>query len=190
MHPDDPGSELDNTDSIPPLPACKSLARNTFRHLSSAEQVIRYRLCELVERFVVASVGDESLPVLRASSYLQEIGVIRSHKDKAVNSLQMCEQFFEGGLGELDPRLLDTIRNHVRAGVARTKEARLMQICHKYAVTHYLDYMVLKHAISPEGFERLQLERIEAYTAYIRFHPRGAAIDDALQRTFYPPAGT
>ena len=76
------------------------------------------------------------------------------------------------------------IRNHVRAGTPATAEARLMRICHKYAVCHYLDYMMFKAQVSLEAFERLQMERIDAYSAYLDEHPRGKEISRELQKIF------
>ncbi|MEZ5303122.1 MAG: hypothetical protein R3F11_21140 [Verrucomicrobiales bacterium] len=138
---------------------------------------------------MIAAAEDEDVEILRAAAYLQETGVAHSYKEKAIYSLQQCQHFFGDSFEELDPRLIDCIRNHVRNRVAETKEGRLMQICHKYAVTHYLDYMLLKHTMSPRGFEKLQLERIDAYTAYIRFHPRGDEIDAALQNVIFGRKG-
>ncbi len=171
-------------DSIPTLAEAKSYARSCFRDLSSADGLIRFRLCELVERSVVATAAEEDTDVLRTAAYLQEVGVVHSSKDKAIYSLQMCRRAFEDSVGELHPALEDCILNHVRSGVARTGEARLMQICHKYATTHYLDYMLLKQRISSTGFDRLQMERIEAYSAYLDAHPRGEEIGLALYEIF------
>lgn len=171
-------------DSIPKLDEAKEFARSCFRSLSAADGLIRFRLCELVERSVIATAGDEDLAVLRAAAYLQEVGVVHSSKEKAIYSLQMCQRFFEDSLGELHPLLEDCILNHVRSGVAISPEARLMQICHKYATTHYLDYMLLKLQISETGFERLQLERIEAYSGYLDAHSRGREIGAVLHAIF------
>ena len=59
-----------------------------------------------------------------------------------------------------------------------------MRICHKYAVCHYLDYVLFKAQVSLEAFERLQMERIDAYAAYLEEHPRGKQIERALQAIF------
>jgi hypothetical protein len=171
--------------SLPTLEDARLFARRSFRNLAAADQLVRYRLCEYVEKSVMATALDENLDVLRTASYLQEIGVIHSSREKAIYSLQMCERYFEESVGELDERLKDTILNHVRTGKPRTAEARLMRICHKYAVTHYLDYMLLKHQISSKKFEELQLERIESYAADLRAHPRGREIGTLLHAIFY-----
>ncbi len=170
---------------VPTLSEAKDFARSSFRSLSTTDALIRFRLCEWVERAVVATAADEDIDILRASAYLQEVGVIHSSRDKAIYSLQMCEHLFSESRGdELHPVLLDCIRNHVRAGVAKSPEAQLMQICHKYAVTHYLDYMLLKARVSEAAFEKLQLERIDAYTDYLAAHPRGSEISFVLYRLF------
>ena len=172
--------------SLPSLESAKQFAKATFSNLSSDAQAIRYRLCELVEKSVVATAADESLDVLRPAAYLQEVGVIHSSKEKAIYSLQMVERHYshDENFEELDPRLYDTIKNHVRAGHPVTAEALLMRICHKYAVCHYLDYAIYKAQISLAAFERLQLERIDAYAAYMDAHPRGDEISRALQKIF------
>jgi hypothetical protein len=172
-------------DSIPALDEAKQFASSCFRSLSSADGLIRFRLCELVERSVVATADDEDIEVLCSAAYLQEVGVVHSSKEKAIYSLQMCQRFFEDSIGDLHPILEDCILNHVRSGIAISPEARLMQICHKYATTHYLDYMLLKQQISEAGFERLQMERIEAYSAYLNEHPRGRAIGEILYAIFH-----
>jgi hypothetical protein len=59
-----------------------------------------------------------------------------------------------------------------------------MQICYKYTVTHYLDYLLLKSRVSEAGFERLQMERIDDYSRLLGLHPRGAAIEEKLQEVF------
>ncbi len=172
-------------DAIPTSEEAKSFARSCFKSLSTADSLIRFRLCELVERSVLAAAVDENTDLLRAAAYLQEVGVVHSSKEKAVYSLQMCQHFFDESLGGLHPVLEDCIINHVRSGVAISPEARLMQICHKYATTHYLDYMLLKQSISEAGFERLQMQRIEAYSAYLDAHPRGRKIDEILYGIFH-----
>ena len=172
---------------IPPLSEAKEFARQCFRNLSTADGLIRFRLCEMVERSVVATADDEDCDILRVSAYLQEVGVIHSSRQKPLYSLQMCQHTFEESSGEeLHSTLVDCIQNHVRSGLARTPEARLMQICHKYAVTHYLDYMLLKARISEASFEKLQMERIEAYSEYLRDHPRSTLIERQLQKLFHP----
>ena len=172
--------------SLPSLESAKQFAKASFKNLSADAQAIRYRLCELVEESVIATADDEDLDVLRPASYLQEVGVIHSSKEKAIYSLQMIERHYshDENFEELDPTLYDTIRNHVRAGVPSTAEARLMRICHKYAVCHYLDYAMYKSQVSLAAFERLQLERIDAYAAYLDEHPRGEQISRALQEIF------
>ncbi len=171
--------------SIPTLEDARNFARQSFRNLSAADQIVRYRLCEFVEKAVMATALEENLDVLRAAAYLQEVGVIHSSREKAIYSLQMSERYFEDSLGELDPRLWDTILNHVRTGKPKTPEAVLMRICHKYAVTHYLDYMLLKHQIAAASFEELQIARIESYAADLRAHPRGKKIGEMLHALFY-----
>ncbi len=171
--------------SLPALEDARLFARRSFRNLAAPDQIVRYRLCEHVEKSVIATALDENLDVLRAAAYLQEVGVIHSSREKAIYSLQMCERYFEDSLGELDERLKDTILNHVRTGKPHTPEAVLMRICHKYAVTHYLDYMLLKHQISAAKFEELQLKRIESYAADLRAHPRGREIGSMLHSIFY-----
>ena len=146
--------------------------------------MIRRRLCEKIEAAVIATVDGEDLDVLRAAAYLQEVGVVYSSREKPRHSIQMVEQFFSEQYGPLDLRLVDCIMNHVRPQVARTLECQLMQICHKYVTTHYLEYMLWKHHISESKFEKLQMERIEAYSRYLRGHLRGSAIEAALQEMF------
>jgi hypothetical protein len=172
--------------SLPSLESAKNFAKASFKNLSSDARAIRYRLCELVEQSVIATAADENLQILRLAAYLQEVGVIHSSKEKAIYSLQMVESFYshDQNFEELDPRLADTIQNHVRAGTPRTAEARLMRICHKYAVCHYLDYVIYKSQVSLAAFERLQLERIDAYSAYLDEHPRGKEISRKLQEIF------
>ena len=172
--------------SLPTLESAQQFARASFKNLSSDAREIRYRLCELVEQSVVTTAVDEDLDVLRPAAYLQEVGVIHSSKQKALFSLQMVESYatYDENFEELDPRLVDCIRNHVRAGTPATKEALLMRICHKYAVCHYLDYVLFKSQVSLEAFERLQLERIDAYARYMDEHPRGEEISRALQQVF------
>jgi len=170
---------------LPTLEDARLFARRCFRNLAAPDQIIRYRLCEYVEQGVMATALDENLDVLRPAAYLQEVGVIHSSREKAIYSLQMCEHYFQDSLGELDRRLKDTILNHVRTGKPHTPEAVLMRICHKYAVTHYLDYMLIKHQISSGKFEQLQLERIESYAADLRVHPRGREIGTMLHAIFY-----
>jgi len=172
--------------SLPSLESAKKFTKASFKNLSSDAAAIRYRLCELVEQSVVACAEDESLEVLRPAAYLQEVGVIHSSKQKGLYSLQMVEHWmsYDQEVEELDPRLADCIRNHVRSGTPVTAEARLMRICHKYAVCHYLDYVIFKAQVSLEAFERLQMERIDAYAAYLEEHPRGKQIERALQDIF------
>jgi len=172
--------------SLPSLDSAKQFAKASFGNLSGDAQEIRYRLCQLVEESVLATADEESLEVLRPAAYLQEVGVIHSSKEKAIYSLQMVERHYshDENFEELDPRLYDTIKNHVRAGKPRTAEAQLMRICHKYAVCHYLDYAIFKAQVSLAAFERLQLERIDAYAAYMDAHPRGTEISRALQKIF------
>ena len=172
--------------SLPTLESAQNFAKATFKNLSSDAQAIRYRLCELVEESVIATVADENLEVLRLASYLQEVGVIHSSKEKAIYSLQMVEHFYnyEHNFEEINPLLIDVIRNHVRSGTPNSPEAQLMRICHKYAVCHYLDYAIYKSQVSLAAFERLQLERIDAYASYLDTHPRGAEISRALQEIF------
>ena len=142
------------------------------------------RLCERIEAAVLACAQDENLEVLRSSAYLQEVGVVHSSREKARYSLQLVERFFGERFDPLDPRLVDCILNHVRPQIAQSAECRLMQICHKYVATHYLEYMLWKHHISDEKFERLQLERIEAYSRYLAAHPRGREIEAILQKLY------
>jgi hypothetical protein len=142
------------------------------------------RLCEKIETAVSATAQDEDLEVLRAAAYLQEVGVAHSSREKPRYSLQMVERFFGEEFAPLDPRLVDCIVNHVRNQIAQTAECQLMQICHKYATTHYLEYMLWKHHISEAKFERLQMDRIEAYTHYLNAHPRGLEIEAPLQAIF------
>ncbi|MGI9239992.1 MAG: hypothetical protein ACR2RV_04280 [Verrucomicrobiales bacterium] len=172
--------------SLPSLDSAQQFAKASFGNLSADAQAIRYRLCQLVEESVIATADDESLDVLRPAAYLQEVGVMHSSKEKAIFSLQMVERHYshDENFEELDPRLYDTIKNHVRAGKPKTKEAELMRICHKYAVCHYLDYAIYKAQVSLDAFERLQLERIDAYAAYMDAHPRGPEISRALQKIF------
>ena len=172
--------------SLPSLESAQQFARASFENLSSDARAIRYRLCELVEQSVVATADDEDLDVLRPAAYLQEVGVIHSSKEKAIYSLQMVERHYshDENFEELDPRLYDTIKNHVRDGKPATAEARLMRICHKYAVCHYLDYTIYKAQVSLAAFERLQLERIDAYARYLDEHPRGRQISRTLQGIF------
>ena len=172
--------------SLPSLESAQQFAKATFKSLSSDAQIIRYRLCELVEQSVIATARDEDLDVLRPAAYLQEVGVVHSSKQKALYSLQMVENVFtyDENHEELDPRLVDCIRNHVRAGTPATAEAQLMRICHKYAVCHYLDYAMFKAQVSLQAFERLQMERIDAYAAYLDEHPRGEEIQRELQSIF------
>jgi hypothetical protein len=172
--------------ALPSLDSAKNFAIASFKNLSTDAQIIRYRLCELVEQSVVATARDEDLDILRPAAYLQEVGVIHSSKEKAIYSLQMVERHFshDENFEELDPRLADTIKNHVRAGRPASAEAQLMRICHKYAVCHYLDYAMYKAQISLSAFERLQLERIDAYATYMDEHPRGQEISRALQQIF------
>jgi hypothetical protein len=171
-------------ENVPPVEDARRFAFSCFKSLSGTGQVIRHRLCDQIDAAVVATVDTENLDVLRAAAYLQEVGVIHSSREKARHSMQMVEQFFGEQYGPLDPRLVDCIMNHVRPQVARTMECQLMQICHKYVTTHYLDYMLWKHHISEKKFEKLQLERIEAYSRYLRGHLRGSAIEAALQDMF------
>lgn len=171
-------------ENVPPVEDAKRFALNCFKALSGTGQVIRRRLCEKIEAAVAATVDTEDLEVLRSASYLQEVGVVYSSREKSRHSMHMVEQFFGEQYGPLDPRLIDCIENHVRPKIAATLEGQLMQICHKYVTTHYLEYMLWKHQISEPKFERLQLERIEAYSRYLRGHLRGAAIEDALQQMF------
>lgn len=177
--------------SLPSLDSAQQFAKASFKNLSTDAQAIRYRLCELVDQSVVATADDEDLDILRPAAYLQEVGVIHSSKEKAIYSLQMVERHYshDENFEELDPRLYDTIKNHVRAGTPATAEARLMRICHKYAVCHYLDYAIYKAQLSLAAFERLQLERIEAYAAYLDEHPRGDQISRALQEIFLWKSG-
>ncbi|CAN5157179.1 hypothetical protein BH23VER1_BH23VER1_23060 [soil metagenome] len=176
---------------IPSRESSRALARNLFASLSANDRRVRLRLCDLVEHCALMCAEEEDPDVLAASAYLQETGVIHSSREKARYSLSLAEHYFEESLGELDPRLVDCILHHVRAGenAAVTAEARLMQICHKYAVTHYLDYLDLKASVSIAAFERLQLERIDAYSRYLRQHPRGQEIGEILHGIFYPQAG-
>ena len=164
--------------SLPSLESAQQFAKASFKSLSSDAQVIRYRLCNLVEQSVVAAARDEDLDVLRPAAYLQEVGVVHSSKQKALYSLQMVENVFtyDQNFEELDPRLIDCIKNHVRAGTPASAEAQLMRICHKYAVCHYLDYVMFKAQVSLEAFERLQMERIDAYATYLDEHPRGCPV--------------
>jgi len=172
--------------SLPTLDSAKQFAEASFKSLSSDAQTIRFRLCELVEKSVEATAAGEDLDVLRPAAYLQEVGVIHSSKQKALYSLQMVESWanYDQNYDELDPRLVDCISNHVRVGTPATKEAILMRICHKYAVCHYLDYVLFKSQVSLEAFERLQMERIDAYSQYLDEHPRGEEIGRALQKVF------
>lgn len=174
-------------ENVPSVEEARRFAFGCFKALSGTGQVIRRRLCEKIEAAVIATADGENLDVLRASAYLQEVGVVHSSREKARHSLQMVENMFDEQYGPLDPRLVDCIANHVRPGVARTLEGQLMQICHKYVTTHYLEYMLWKHHISEKKFEKLQLERIEAYGRYLRGHLRGAAIEAALQEMFLKP---
>lgn len=172
--------------SLPSLDSAKQFAKASFGNLSADACALRYRLCELVEQSVIATAADESLEVLRPAAYLQEVGAIHSSKEKAIYSLQMVERHYshDENFEELDPRLYDVIKNHVRAGNPKTPEALLMRICHKYAVCHFLDYAIYKAQVSLAAFERLQLERIDAYAAYMDAHPRGTEISRALQKIF------
>lgn len=172
--------------SLPSLDSAKQFAKSSFDNLSTDAQAVRFRLCELVEESVIATAEDEDLDVLRPAAYLQEVGVIHSSKEKAIYSLQMVESFYshDQNFEELDPRLSDTIKNHVRSRTPQTAEGQLMRICHKYAVCHYLDYTMYKAQVSLAAFERLQLERIDAYAAYLDEHPRGDEISRALQEIF------
>ena len=169
---------------VPRVEEAKRFAVSCFKSLSGAGQLIRRRLCEKVEAAVVATADGEDLHVLRASAYLQEVGVVHSSREKAFYSRQMVEKFFGEQYGPLDRRLIDCIVNHVRPKIAETPEGQLMQICHKYVTTHYFEYMLWKHHISEAKFEKLQLERIDAYARYLRGHLRSAAIEDALQEMF------
>lgn len=170
--------------TVPDRRTARAFAASAFASLSSTDRGIRFRLCELVEHCVLACARDEDPTVLCAASYLQEVGVVFSSKQKAVFSLEMVRHAFAEGFEDLDPRLVDCIGNHVRAGEPGSAEASLMRICHKYATTHYLDYLLLKSRVSAGGFEKLQLERIEAYRRWLRAHPRGEEINAALQRIF------
>ena len=171
-------------DNVPSVEEAKRFAFSCFKALSGTGQVIRHRLCEKIEAAVIATADKENLDVMRASAYLQEVGVVHSSQQKARHSLRMVEHMFGEQYGPLDPRLLDCIVNHVRPEMARTPECQLMQICHKYVTTHYYDYMLWKHHISESKFEKLQLQRIEAYSRYLRNHLRSSAIEAALQEMF------
>ncbi len=175
------------TTYLPTLEQARAVAESVFQSLSPGTRAIRLRLCRLVDQAVCACRGREDLDVLRAAAYLQETGVVYSSRSKPIYSLQMCTAFFADD-GDLDPRLLDCIRNHEIDGHPRTEEGLLMRICHKYAATHYLDYMLYKHQMAPERFERLQLERIEDYRRQFAEHPRGKDIERALQDLFLRPA--
>ncbi|MFT4547142.1 MAG: hypothetical protein ACI8XO_003157 [Verrucomicrobiales bacterium] len=172
--------------SLPSLESAQNFAKASFGNLSTDAQAVRYRLCELVEESVIACADGEELDVLRPAAYLQEVGVIHSSKEKAIYSLQMVESFYsyDQNFEELDPRLYDTIQNHVRGSTPSTAEGLLMRICHKYAVCHYLDYTMFKAQVSLPAFERLQLERIDAYAQWLDEHPRGEQINAALQKIF------
>jgi hypothetical protein len=178
---------VNETTYLPTLEQARAVAESVFQNLSPATRAIRLRLCRLVDQAVCACCGEEDLDVLRAAAYLQEIGVVYSSRSKPIYSLQMCEAFFADD-GELDPRLTDCIRNHEIDGHPRTCEGLLMRICHKYAATHYLDYMLYKHQLAPERFEKLQMERIEDYRRHFEEHPRGKDIERALQDLFLRPA--
>lgn len=171
-------------ENVPSVEASKRYASSCFHALSGAGQLIRMRLCEKIEAAVTATANGEDVDILRAAAYLQEVGVVHSSREKARYSLQMVERFFGEECAPFDPRLIDCISNHVRHQIAQTAEGKLMQICHKYATTHYLEYMLWKHHISEAKFERLQMERIEAYTKYLAAHPRSAEIEAELQGIF------
>lgn len=175
---------LKMAENVPPVDDAKRFAFSCFKSLSGTGQLIRRRLCEKIDAALVVTVDTEDLSLLRAAVYLQEVGVVYSSREKPRHSMQMVEQFFGEQYGPLDPRLIDCIVNHVRPKVAVTLEGQLMQICHKYVTTHYLEYMLWKHHISEARFEKLQMERIEAYSRYLRAHLRCSAIEAALQDMF------
>ncbi len=177
---------------IPSRETSRAFAKNVFASLSAADRRVRLRLCDLVEHCAILCAEDEDANVLAASAYLQETGIIHCSRDKAIYSLGLAEHAFEDSIGALDPRLVDSILNHVRAGESHTitAEAQLMRICHKYAVTHYLDYLKLKASLSISAFEKLQLERIDAYSRYLKNHPRGHDIGETLHGIFYPAKAT
>jgi hypothetical protein len=170
--------------SIPDRSTSRQFAMRVLGSLGSTDRRVRFRLCEIVEHCAHVCSASESTAVLTSASYLQETGSALSSRDKALYSMEMATHAFAETLGDLDPALADCIVNHVSPVPAPTPEGRLMQICYKYAVTHYFDYLVLKQQVSPEGFERLQLERIDDYARLLTAHPRGSEIETRLQEVF------
>lgn len=171
--------------SIPDRESARFFAWDVFGSLDPKSRRVRFRLCELLEEAVTAAADTEEIEVLRAASYLQEVGVIHSSRRKALYSLHMCEQVFRENVGDLDPRLVDCIRNHELDGHPATPEGVLMRICHKYAATHFLDYLHLKYSSDPQRMEKLFMKRIDDYARMLREHARGNAIGQVLHAVFY-----
>ena len=175
---------LQTSERIPSRAEALNFAASALEQLNPDARSIRAHLSALVERAVMGAAREENTDVLKAAAYLQEVGVIHSSMAKAGYSEQMVRRYFEDEGETLDHRLIDCIRHHDLGGNPRTQEGRLMHICHRYASTHYLDYMLFKHAWGAEKFERLQLRRIEDYTRRLRQHPRGNEIEIVLQGLF------
>jgi hypothetical protein len=170
--------------AVPDRNTARSFAAYALGSLNASDRRVRLRLCEIVEHCAKACADGEDPAVLTAAAYLQEVGVIFSSSEKPLYSMEIVAHAFGESYADLDDALIDCIANHTRPHPANSPEGRLMQICYKYAVTHYLDYLLLKSRVSEEGFERLQLERIEDYSRLLRLHPRGAAIEETLQEVF------